>query len=102
MAKNNTKKIEQLRSKISELNEKIEAAKKQKAQYEKELETLQLNSLATIVKAKKIVIDEEFFQSVELAAKIRNSGLNASDIEELLLPVSQTPEDNETEEKANV
>lgn len=82
----NTKKIERLQKKITDINDKLKADTKIKAQYEKELEQLQSEEMLIYIKSNKVTLNENFLDNLKLADDIQKSGISAEEIRQLITP----------------
>lgn len=86
----NAKKIERMQKKIEDIEGKLKADMKIKAQYEKELEQLQNEEVLEYIKANKVTINESFLKNLKLAEEIQNSGVPVDEIRQLIAPVRTT------------
>lgn len=84
MAKNvNIKKIEKLRKKITDIDERIKNELEQKQAYVKEIEVLEAESIIMACKSNNISLSEAV-ESFSLYSKIKETGLSTDDITELI------------------
>lgn len=84
MAKNTTlKKIEKLRKKVEEIDERVKNDLQLKQSYVKEIESLEAESILIACKSSNISLDEAV-ESFGFYNKFKNSGLTMKDIDELL------------------
>lgn len=102
----NTKKIEKLRKKIAEIDERVKNNLQLKQSYVKEIDSLEAESILIACKSSNITIDEAV-ESFEFYNRLKNSGLTMDEINELLtsndtVNTTLSPTDtksNEQEEK---
>jgi hypothetical protein len=84
MSKNsNAKKIEKLKSKIAEIDERVKNDLQQKQECIKEIQALEADSILCACKSSNITVTEAM-ESFNLYNKIKENGLSLSDIDELL------------------
>lgn len=99
----NSKKIEKLRTKVAEINERMKSDLQQKNQYEKEIDELQNAEILAYIKSKKISVNDTFLLNLELAEKLNKSGIDLNEIEELIgisdnsVTVKNIEEDNDND-----
>ncbi len=79
----NIKKIEKLRKKIAEIDERVKNDLQLKQSYVKEIDSLEAESILIACKSSNITIDEAV-ESFEFYNKLKNSGLTMTEINELL------------------
>lgn len=79
----NIKKIEKLRKKIVEIDERVKNDLQLKQTYVKEIESLEAESILIACKSSNITIDEAV-KSFEFYNKLKSSGLTIHEINELL------------------
>lgn len=84
MARNTTiKKIEKLKAKVAEIDERIKNDMQLKQRYVKEIESLEAESILIACKSSDISLSEAV-ESFELYSKLKSSGLSKDDLNELL------------------
>jgi hypothetical protein len=84
MAKStNIKKIEKLRKRIEEIDERVKNDLQLKQELVKEIEGLEAESILIACKSSNITVGEAV-ESFGLYNKLKNSGLSVSDIDELI------------------
>lgn len=93
----NTKKIERIKQKIADIDSKIKASTKMKAQYEKELEQLESEEILNYIKSNKVTVDENLLENIRLAEDIKKSGVSTNEIRQLI-----SVDEPKKEEKDNV
>jgi len=79
----NLKKIEKLRKKIAEINERMKNEVQQKQEYMKEIEALEAESLVSACKSSNITFSEAV-ESFDIFKKLKADGIKIEDIKELL------------------
>lgn len=79
----NIKKIEKLRKKIAEIDERVKNDLQLKQTYVKEIESLEAESILIACKSSNITVDEAV-ESFEFYNMLKNSGLTINEINELL------------------
>lgn len=95
----NTKKIEKLEAKVAEINEKMKADIELKTQLEKQIDELKNAEILAFIKTKKIAVNDTFLANLELVAKINKSGVQSSDIEDLLkISASENNEEDKNDD----
>ena len=84
MAKNaNVKRIEKLKNKIEEIDERVKSELQQKQQYIKEIESLEAESILLACKSSNISLSEAV-ESFSLFKQIKDNGYSPENITELI------------------
>lgn len=85
------KKIEKLKAKISEIDERVKNELEQKQMYIKEIETLEAESILDACKSSNLAL-EEAVESFALFNKIKENGYSMEDISNMIIPKERDQE----------